>query len=157
MQARLQLLTVCILLAGPAKGAAECEVGRVTSPDRAAEVIKDLENRWIKAYAERDVELLKCILTDDFQVGSMPDRSLETHDRQHVLDWITHRNSPVQNQIEDLKVQVSGNVAVARGIYLTRDSAGKPLARYQFTDLFAQRTSHWRGLAREVSELPVSR
>jgi ketosteroid isomerase-like protein len=147
---------MCILFARSAEGAAECEVGKVTSPDRAADTIKDLENRWIRAYAERDVELLKCILTDDFQIGSMPDRTLETHDRQHVLDWITRRKSSVRNQIEDLKVQVSGDVAVARGVYVMRDPAGKPLARYQFTDLLAQRHSYWRGLAREVSELPAS-
>lgn len=152
MQTRLQLLALCILLVRPAEGAAECEVGKVTSLDRAVDAIKELENRWIKAYAEQDVELLKCILTDDFQIGSMPDRTLEIH----VLDWITHRKNPVRNQIEDLKVQVSGNVAVARGVYVMRDSAGKPLARYQFSDLLAQRNAHWRGLAREVSELPVS-
>ena len=156
MNARLLFLALCILLMRPAKGAAECDVGKVTSPERAAASIKELENQWIKAYADRNVELLNCILTDDFQIGSMPDRTLETHDRQHVMDWITHRKTSVQNQIEDLKVQVSGNVAVARGVYVTRDSAGKPLARYQFTDLLAQRHSHWRGLAREVSELPAS-
>jgi len=156
MNARLLLLALCILLLWPAKGAAECEVGRVTSRDRAADAVKELEDRWIKAYADRDVELLNCILTDDFQIGSMPDRTLETHDRQHVLEWITHRNTPFQNQIEDLKIQISGNVAVARGVYVMRDSAGKPLARYQFTDLLAQRHSHWRGVAREVSELPAS-
>ena len=156
MRARVQLLALGILLARPAESAAECEVGRVTSPDRAAEVVKDLENRWIKAYADRDVALLKCILTDDFQIGSMPDRTLETHDRQHVLDWVTRRKRSVQNEIEDLKIRVSGGVAVARGVYVMRDSAGKHLARYQFTDLLAQRTSHWRGVAREVSELPAS-
>ena len=156
MNARLLFLALCILLMRPAKGAAECDVGKVTSREHAAASIKELENQWIKAYADRNVELLNCILTDDFQIGSMPDRTLETHDRQHVMDWITHRKTSVQNQIEDLKVQVSGNVAVARGVYVTRDSAGKPLARYQFTDLLAQRHSHWRGLAREVSELPAS-
>lgn len=156
MQSRLQLLALCILLVRPGEGAAKCDVGKVTSPDRTADAIRELENQWIKAYAERDVELLKCILTDDFQVGSMPDRTLEIHDRQHVLDWITHRKSSVQNQIEDLKVRVSGKVAVARGVYVMRDSAGKLLARYQFTDLLAQRNSQWRGLAREVSELPAS-
>jgi len=156
MQARMQLLALCILLMRPEEGAAECEAGKVTLSDRAAEVIKELENQWIRAYAERDVELLRCILTDDFQVGSMPDRTLETHDRQHVLDWITHRQTSVRNQIEDLKVQVSGSVAVARGVYVMRDSAGKALARYQFTDLLTQRNAHWRGLSREVSELPAS-
>ena len=156
MNTRMLLLAFFIVPVWPAKGAAECEVGKVTSRDRDADAIKELENRWIKAYADRDVEVLNCILTDDFQIGSMPDRTLETHDRQHVLDWITHPKSPVQNQIENLKIQVSGNVAVARGVYVMRDSAGKPLARYQFTDLLAQRHSHWRGLAREVSELPAS-
>jgi len=156
MQAKLQLIALCILLMRPEEGDADCEAGKVTSSDRAAEVIKELENQWIRAYAERDVELLRCILTDDFQVGSMPDRTLETHDRQHVLDWITHRKTSVRNQIEDLKVQVSGSVAVARGVYVMRDSAGKALARYQFTDLLTQRNAHWRGLSREVSELPAS-
>ena len=156
MQTGLHLLVLFILLTRPEEGAAECEAGRVTSGDRAADTIKELEKQWINAYAERDVELLKCILTEDFQVGLIPDRRLETHDRQHVLDWITHRKDSVRNQIEDLKVHVSGNVAVARGVYVMRDSAGKPLARYQFTDLLVQRNSHWRGFAREVSELPSS-
>jgi len=156
MQTRVTLLAFCILLAAPAAVAAECDVGKIISSDRAADAIKDLESRWIKAYAERDVDLLKCILTDDFDIGSMPDRALEIHNRQHVLDWITRRKTSVQNQIEDLKVRVSGDVAVVRGIYVMRDSAGKPLARYQFTDLLAQRNARWRGLAREVSELPLS-
>ncbi len=156
MQTRVNFLALCILLVRPAVGAAECDIGKVTSSNRAADIIKELESRWIKAYAERDLELLKCILTDDFQIGTMPDRSLEIHDRQHVLDWISSRKTLVRNQIEDLKVQVSGEVAVVRGVYVTRDSAGRMVARYQFTDLLAQRNARWRGLAREVSALPVS-
>jgi len=156
MQNRLVFLAFCILLMRSAEGAPECDVGKVTSGDRAAETIKELESRWIKAYADRDADLLKCILTDDFQIGAMPDRTLEVHNRQHVLDWITDRKTSIRNQIEDLKVQVSGNVAVVRGVYVTQDMGGKPLRRYQFTDLLAQRNARWRGLAREVSELPVS-
>jgi ketosteroid isomerase-like protein len=156
MQTRVAFLALCIVLVRPAEGAVECDIAKVTSRDRAADVIKELESRWIKAYADRDVELLKCILTEDFQIGSMPDRTLEIHDRQHILEWITQRKTSVRNQIEDLKVQVSGDTAVARGIYVMQDLAGKPLARYQFTDVLVQRSSHWRGLAREVSELPVS-
>lgn len=156
MQTRLQFLALCIVLVRPAEGAAECDVGKITSRAGTEDAIRELENRWLKAYAERDAELLKCILTDDFQIGSMPDRTLEIHDRQHVLEWITRRKNSIRNQVEDLKVQVSGDVAVARGVYVMRDSAGKPLARYQFTDLLTQRNSHWRGVAREVSELPVS-
>jgi len=156
MQTRVRFLAFCFLVVRPAALGAECDVGKVTSRERAVDAIKELETRWIKAYAQRDVELLKCILTEDFQIGSMPDRTLEIHDRQHVLSWITQRKTSVQNQIEDVKVQVSGDVAVARGVYVMRDSAGKPLARYQFTDLLAQRDGHWRGLSREVSELPTS-
>jgi len=135
--------------------AADCnvmEMGMVNVGMKDAMAIENLERRWAQAYAERNVALLQCIIADDFEIGSMPDKKVEVNGKQHVLDWVPVRTG--STEIEQLHVKLHREVAIARGSYVVRAQDGMVRERFQFTDLFVYRGHRWQALVREIAELP---
>jgi len=147
------LLTLCGL-ARPAS-AVDCAAGvlRDDPQKKDAGTIEALERSWAQAYAERDIEMLKCIIADDFEIGSMPDKTIEVNGRQHVLEWVPVRTGTAD--LEQLHVTVHGEVAFARGSYAVRASDGVLRSRFQFADVFVYRAKRWQALSREIATLPL--
>jgi hypothetical protein len=119
------------------------------------QVLRVVEYRWIKAYADLDTAFLTCLLANRFEVGSMPDKKLELHDKNHVLHWVKSRTEPVHNEMEQLQIKNYDTAAVARGIYSVRRRDGKLTSRFQFIDVFLYRHGRWQAVTRQIAELPL--
>lgn len=155
MHRRIVLLTFVLLLS-QARATAKCDLKATESllRNKDPQVLKDVEQEWLRAYGEKNTAVLDCILAEEFQIGSMPDERVEVHDKKHVLDWVAQRSPSVQ-KIEQFDLAPYGNVAVVRGAYSMSSQDGKVLARYQFMDVFVYRGERWLALTREVAELPI--
>jgi hypothetical protein len=134
----------------------QCGVGKIAASlrDKNPQVLREVENQWIQAYGDRDAQLLACILAADFEIASMPDEKLEINGKQHVIDWMGSK-SPSSNTVEHLDIKTYGQAAVVRGSYLVRTPDGKPVSRFQFTDVFLYRTRGWQAVSREIAALPL--
>ena len=155
MHRRIALLTFVLLLS-QARATAKCDLQATESllRNKDPQVLKGVEQEWLRAYGEKNTAVLDCILAEDFQIGSMPDERVEVHDKKHVLDWVAQRSPSVQ-KIEQFDLAPYGNVAVVRGAYSMSSQDGKVLARYQFMDVFVYRGERWLALTREIAELPI--
>lgn len=122
--------------------------------DKNSQVLRQVEDQWIRAYGERNAELLECILADDFEIASIPDEKLEINNKQHVMDWIASKSRSV-NKLEQLDIRTHEEAAVVRGVYSARTQEGKLTSRFQFTDVFVYRANGWQAVSREIAELPV--
>ena len=122
--------------------------------DKNPNVLREVEDRWIRAYGERDAELLRCILADDFEIASMPDEKLEINNKQHVMEWIASKSRSA-NRVEQLDIRTHDQAAVVRGLYSVRTQEGKLTSRFQFTDVFLYRANGWQAVSREIAQLPV--
>lgn len=143
----------------PVKGSADqakCDFDKmaVNLRDKNSRVLREVENRWIQAYGERDAQLLACILADDFEIGSMPDEKLEINNKKHVMDWMGTK-SPSVNKVEHLDIKTHEEAAVVRGIYSVRTQDGRLASRFQFTDVFVYRANAWQAVSREIAQLPL--
>ena len=123
--------------------------------DRNPEVLKQVEDQWIQAYGERNAELLRCVLADDFEIASMPDEKLEINNKQHVMDWIASKTRSV-NKVEQINIKSHGEAAVVRGVYSVFTPEGKLTSRFQFTDIFIYRANGWQAVVREIVKLSVN-
>lgn len=137
--------------------AMECGPGalKLDLGSKNPQVLFMVEYRWIKAYTDRDTDFLTCLLEDSFEIGSMPDKKLELHDKNHVLHWVESRTAPVHNEMEQLQLKSYDNSAVARGIYSVRQRDGKLISRFQFIDVFLYRHGRWQAVTRQIAELPL--
>ena len=153
MYRRIVLLTFALFLS-QARAAAKCNSQATESllQNKDPQVLKEVEQQWLRAYGEKNTAVLDCILAEDFLVGSMPDEKGEVHDKKHVLDWVAQRSRSVQ-KIEQFDLMPYGNVAVVRGAYSMTGQDGKVLARYQFLDVFIYREERWVAVTREIAEL----
>jgi len=133
----------------------QCEPGKGDSKRQQKDVqtVRKIEYEWAKAYANRDVAALNCILADDFEIGGMPDKKDEVNNKQHVLDWMKTRSG--SDEIDRLQVRVVGDGAIAHGTYTVRGVDEKVKARYQFLDVFTYRDKRWQAIYREIAELPL--
>lgn len=85
-------------LAEASEAAHQCDLLDLqrTLQDENPKAVKTLEQRWAQAYAQRDVASLDCLLADYFQVGSIPDLHLETHNKQELLRWVATRTGSAE-------------------------------------------------------------
>ena len=155
MHRRIVLLTFVLLLSR-ARATAKCDLKATESllRNKDPQVLKDVEQEWLRAYGEKNTAVLDCILAEDFQIGSMPDEKGEVHDKKHVLDWVAQRSRTIQ-KMEQFDLTPYGNVAAVRGAYSMSGQDGKVLARYQFMDVFIYREERWVAVTREIAELPA--
>jgi hypothetical protein len=145
---------VASAISGTSLAAQECrspEVLRVLQDNRP-EVVKTLEEHWLRAYSNRDTEALNCILAADFEIGSMPGDDSDVHDKKHVVEWAATRTGTAE--LEQLRIQSYETAVVARGRYSVRRD-GKIVARFQFTDFFVYRDHRWQAVTRALAQLPV--
>ena len=112
-----------------------------TGEDRRALI--DLENLWLKS--EHDSTTLERILASDF-IHPVVTGDFLTKE-QHIY-YSTKYLPPanLNNQFENLKVRIYGNVGIVNGVVVTSDENGKEVNRTVFTDVFAKRDGHWQAI-----------
>lgn len=139
----------------PTQVGSQCEPGKFHSvrQKKDSQAVREIEYEWAKAYANRDIPALNCILADGFEIGGMPDKKDEVNNKQHVLDWVKTRSG--SDQIDQLQARVVGETAIAHGIYTVRGTDEKLKARFQFLDVFTYRDKRWQAISREIAELPL--
>jgi hypothetical protein len=128
----------------PAHAAVDCAAFH--QPRSAAGVIAT-ENAWVKALAARDAKALSCILAPGFMDMAW---NGQLHARAEVLAALPKRpNNGIK--LSNVKVELSGDGAIVRGVNTATSPDGSLLGRVRFEDIFQYRGGMWRALtAQEV-------
>ena len=108
------------------------------------------EHEWLRALVECDRATLDTILADDF-VDSNWKGELRTK-RQMLEGLETAR--PYSQHLRDIKIQLYGSMAVARGLNEISNKAGRIVMRIRFTDVLVYRHGYWQAVA--AQETPMS-
>jgi Domain of unknown function (DUF4440) len=109
-----------------------------------------IEHEWLRALVERDRATLDRILADDF-VDSNWKGELRT--KRQVLDGLGTPH-PYSQHLRDVKVQLYGSIAIARGLNEVSGKNGGIVMRIRFTDVLLYRHGNWQAVAPQ--ETPVS-
>lgn len=108
------------------------------------------EQRWLDILQRRDAAALECILAPAFTDTSWKGA---LRPREQVLRELPQQSSEYQQHLDDMSVQLLGNVAVVRGVNIITDSQNKPVARVRFTDVLQFSDHHWQAIsAQETAE-----
>ena len=107
------------------------------------------ENDWVSALTERDGSKLACLLAPGFMDMAW---NGQLHGRAEILKSLPQR--PLNGiHLSAVKIELSGNKAIARGINTATKPDGKPLGRVTFEDIFEYRDGAWRALT--AQETPI--
>jgi ketosteroid isomerase-like protein len=114
----------------------------------AAQAVLSVEQSWLKAYAERDVNALGQILAPDFvhinYAGALRHRDDELRSLSAPHEFTEH--------LSDEVVSFAGPVAIVHGVNgVTKD--GRTVVRLRFTDVFVQRDGTWQAVS--AQETPM--
>jgi hypothetical protein len=141
---RAFLVAALAAMSFPAHAAVDC--AGLRQPHSAAGVIA-AENAWVKALTTRDGKALSCILAPGFMDMAW---NGELHSRGEVLAGLAKRPSNAI-KLSNLKVELSSDRAVARGVNTATKPDGSLIGRVKFEDMFVYRDGMWRALtAQEV-------
>ncbi|HEY8950275.1 MAG TPA: nuclear transport factor 2 family protein [Rhizomicrobium sp.] len=123
----------------PAHAAVDC--ASLRQPRSVAGVIAT-ENAWVKTLTTRDGKALSCILAPGFMDMAWNNR---LHSRAEVLAGLPKRpNNGIK--LSNVKVALSGDRAIARGVNTATKPDGSLLGRVRFEDIFQYRDGMWRAL-----------
>ena len=149
---RRSLLVSTLALAVAAAPRGEAQEPR--TPARDSVVIAAIEHEWIDA---SDSVTLDRILAPDF-VHPVAQGYFLTK-AQHIAWSVAHRPpANLRFRFGQLDVRVYGDAGIATGVVLTTDTAGTPLERAVFTDVFLYRRGRWQAVnAQETLVVPVNR
>jgi hypothetical protein len=107
------------------------------------------ENAWVHALTARDAKTLSCLLAPGFMDMAW---NGELHARAEVLAFLPKR--PANGiRLSNMKVELSGDRAMARGINTATKPDGSLLARVKFEDIFQYRDGMWRALTAQETLL----
>ncbi|HEY4124965.1 MAG TPA: nuclear transport factor 2 family protein [Rhizomicrobium sp.] len=130
----------------PAHGAVDCTGLR--QPRSAAGAIAT-ENAWVKALTRRDGKMLSCILAPGFMDMTW---NGELNSRAEILAWLPKRpNNGIK--LSNMKVELTGDRAIARGVNTATKPDGSLLGRVKFEDIFQYRDGRWRALTAQETPL----
>ena len=112
-------------------------VANAPATDEAA--IRAAESVW---HGSATAESLAALLADDF-VRPMP--SGQIWGKAEQIAWLRDRPAPAgfTGKTERLDVRIYGDAAIATGIAVVLDPAGKEVDRTIFTDVYAKRGDKW--------------
>jgi hypothetical protein len=145
----MRYLLVAVLAAVtsfPAHAAVDCAALR--QPRSAAGVIAT-ENAWVKALMARDGKTLSCILAPGFMDMAWNGK---LNARAEILAWLPKRpNNGIK--LSNMKVTLSGDRAIARGVNMATKPDGHLIGRMKFEDIFQYHGGRWRALAAQETLL----
>ena len=121
-------------------------VASCTHPTESAtkESAVQFEQRWLDILQRHDAAALECMLAPEFTDTSWKGA---VRPREQVLRELSNRSSEYQQHLDDLSVQLIGNVAVVRGVNVITDQQNKPVARIRFTDVLQFSENRWQAVA----------
>ena len=117
--------------------------------------IARLENKWLVALNNADVNAIAEVLDEDF-ARPAPDSGQFVH-KAELLQFYRSHLSPLasgqQKRIQEMSISVYGSTALARGVLITTDPDGRIIRKLLFTDVFVKRAQNWRAIS--AQENPV--
>lgn len=130
-------------------------VQAASSPASSADekAVAKLEQDWAVALVKKDLATIDAITSPDWVV-TLPDGTMVTK-AQFDSDLKSGVVVFTEFKVEDLKVKVYGDTAVAFGLetekstYKGSDMSGQ----YRFTDVFTKRNGKWTCVATHVSKV----
>ncbi len=139
-------LTLCLLV---------CLTIRLSAQEPAAATaqVRKLEEKWVEAYQERDLDVLSSLLTEDFII------TVEDGSTYSKAGYITHTaDTSVHVEVAefvDLHVRVrgGGNIAVVTGAYHEKGTSNHKPYEYhdRLTDVWVKVGNNWRVLCSHYS------
>jgi hypothetical protein len=117
---------------------------------RDERIVLRIERDWLRALVERDRATLDRILADDFIDSSWKG---ELRNKWQVLAGLS-RPLPYWQRLQDVRIKLYQDVAVARGLNMISDQNGRIMMRIRFTDVLLYRQGHWQAVA--AQETPVN-
>jgi ketosteroid isomerase-like protein len=118
-----------------------------------AEVIKELEQKWVDAYVNREAACLERFLANDY-TGAYPDGSVLDKKRE-IEDVKSGAVAPTEIMLDEVKVRRYGDAAVITGKSITKgkmkdqDVSGE----YRFTDVLVKQGDRWQAVAGQVTRI----
>ena len=118
--------------------------------DRNERAVLRIEHDWLRALVVRDRVALDRILADDFMDSNWKG---ELRNKWQVLAGFS-KPLPYSQRLQDVKINLYQDVAVARGLNMISDQNGRIMMRIRFTDVLLYRHGHWQAVA--AQETPVN-
>jgi hypothetical protein len=144
---RHALLASVLLVAGCARLGAEADRPR---PNAEAE-LRAAERAWLDAYDDHDVEAMRRIVGDEFQIVY---QSGEVVDKAGTVAMLTpgQADDPATRQYtEDTTVRLYGDVAVLQGVYVSEGPG--IVRRSRYTDTWLWRDGRWQVVASHLTRI----
>ena len=117
---------------------------------RTERTVLRFERDWLRALVERDRATLDRILADDFIDSNWKG---ELRNKWQVLAGLS-KPVPYLQRLQDVKIKLYQDVAVAPGVNMISDQNGRIMMRIRFTDVLLYRQGHWQAVA--AHETPVN-
>jgi len=121
--------------------------------------IARLENKWLVALNNADVNAIAEVLDEDF-ARPAPDSGQFVH-KAELLQFYRSHLSPLasgqQKRIQEMSVSVYGSTALARGVLITTDPDGRIIRKLLFTDVFVKRAQKWRAISAQENPVDLLR
>jgi hypothetical protein len=115
---------------------------------KSKQYITESEKQWAEAVASGDSTVVQRILADDFiGVDTKGFQYDKVHEVHNTVDGPKYFKS---NRLDDIKVRIYGNMAVAQGYETWVRYSGKQLTgRFVWTDTWLLRNGKWQIVAAE--------
>jgi len=118
--------------------------------DRNERAVLRIEHDWLRALVVRDRVALDRILADDFMDSNWKG---ELRNKWQVLAGFS-KPLPYSQRLQDVKINLYQDVAVARGLNVISDQNRRIMMRIRFTDVLLYRNGYWQAVA--AQETPVN-
>lgn len=125
-----------------------------SSTDTDEQMIIKSQEEWADALVNRDFSVIDRVVAPDWQI-TLPDGTVSTK-AQVDADMKSGVIVFESFKIDDLKVRVDGNTAIAFGLetekssYKGEDTSGQ----YRYTDIYVKRDGKWLCIATHMSKVP---
>ncbi len=123
--------------------------GEIPVQGRDERTVLRFERDWLRALVERDRTTLDQLLANDFIDSSWKG---ELRNKWQVLAGLSNP-IPYLQRLQDVKIKLYQDVAVARGLNMISDQNGRIMMRIRFTDVMLYRHGHWQAVAAQETPL----
>lgn len=127
-----------------------------TTPNKDEGQIRDCLNRWIRALHAKDLGALTALYGQDtIAFDLMPPTQVDfSHYRKNLERWLTGFSSPIEYEIQDLRITMSDDVAFSHNLSHvkgTRANGEKADYWVRVTVGFQKRNGQWLVIHDHVS------
>ena len=147
---RVLLLPALLLLAGCARLGAEAD-RPPPLPDAEAE-LRAAERAWLDAYDDHDIEAMRRIVGDEFQIVYPTGAVVDKAGTLALLSPGQPDDPTTSQHTEDTTVRLYGDVAILQGVYVSDGPNGARRSRY--TDTWLWRDGRWQVVASHLTRIP---